>query len=1088
MNRQKLPAVIDGNDLLRTAVINETSKLKEDHPVKSYSTALIKNRWNSDTSYDSTFLSSEPSPLELDRPIGALKYPLGKSYTPEYYETKQSTKNLFGIGERLFTSRQLANVGPVLMARASGEVFFSNENFNPQNLGVQIAAATIPSPVQLGVSKVEEVKLRALDVLRNLQLDADGIGDSSLSSVAPGNAFSSLTILNSWGVLNNQFDKFSAGNLGMQILAIALILAVTFIPALLLENAVFGGDDSGAGGQSQYTKDRDAIGRYQIGSYRGGFNLGGSFNIASLLAGQTSWKNALGFPKTQYPLDRCMAIGTLVFFNITVNDQGLQPGFYGGGFGLGKAIAEAVSQQNPEAYVIFARAISRSFLQLANKILELVASIVTPVAFAAQLLNFINFFRSSQIIQTLNMFAQLGDKILTIPVGIEDPAAVGVGKKMSEIDMSTIDQEASVKKSRLISGAMRAGDASLRLAWSSFRASDLLAYPKYLDVVPSELTHKEIGKPRMFPLVEPNHQKGISPKYDGLTGGIYHNLEQSEDRIPTNVRETFERVLGGEYMPFYFHDVRTNEIISFHAFLLSLGDSYSASYDSIDAMGRVEAVKTYKSTSRKIDLSFQVAALSHEDFDYMWLKLNKLATLVYPQFSPGRFAEDDNFKITIPFSQQIAAAPMVRLRIGDLIHSNYSRFNLARLFGYGYDDHVVSAESGTGKSELQSDADVDAKQASFNEAIEALNEAQKDRQAAFNKQVELLSANEAAEEVLGGTNVETYPKSTPPPPAAAPGKVAPKKPPPPPQPKKKNVPTLGAAVYTVDPSDLLILHDPPAALVAKKAPKNRSIQSRLHPDLALVPLEAPYANTVSRQFTIRCLVVPNYEKLGLAYDLSDNDLKPAKGGKPAKAQQAVEKARLQKLINDFTPVPGGLTSDAGQVNAAEKASAGGGTVPNELKILGLEVEVENAASLTPTPKTKAMIVARAEQLALATEDVRDADEEVSDAKKEVEEAKKQLAKYTAANKNFMDPEKNVIVKSFESSGGRGLPGFIESLSFDWYTSTTWEIDAGRGKAPKMCKVTISFSPFHDITPGLDHKGANRAPLYNVGPTRKYYNR
>ena len=77
---------------------------------------------------------------------------------------------------------------------------------------------------------------------------------------------------------------------------------------------------------------------------------------------------------------------------------------------------------------------------------------------------------------------------------------------------------------------------------------------------------------------------------------------------------------------------------------------------------------------------------------------------------------------------------------------------------------------------------------------------------------------------------------------------------------------------------------------------------------------------------------------------------------------------------------------------------------------------------------------------------------------------------------------NVIAKSFRSSGGKGLAGFIESMSFDWYDRVTWTTDEGAGrKAPKMCKVTISFSPIHDITPGLDHEGFNRAPIYPVGP-------
>jgi hypothetical protein len=80
---------------------------------------------------------------------------------------------------------------------------------------------------------------------------------------------------------------------------------------------------------------------------------------------------------------------------------------------------------------------------------------------------------------------------------------------------------------------------------------------------------------------------------------------------------------------------------------------------------------------------------------------------------------------------------------------------------------------------------------------------------------------------------------------------------------------------------------------------------------------------------------------------------------------------------------------------------------------------------------------------------------------------------------FLDPEKNAVVKSFKSAGGKGLAGFIDSLNFDWYDKVLWDTDVGN-KAPMMCKVTLSFSPIHDISPGLDSQGYNRAPVYPVG--------
>lgn len=74
---------------------------------------------------------------------------------------------------------------------------------------------------------------------------------------------------------------------------------------------------------------------------------------------------------------------------------------------------------------------------------------------------------------------------------------------------------------------------------------------------------------------------------------------------------------------------------------------------------------------------------------------------------------------------------------------------------------------------------------------------------------------------------------------------------------------------------------------------------------------------------------------------------------------------------------------------------------------------------------------------------------------------------------------NAIARSFADTGGKGLAGFIETMNFDWYDKATWETTPDR-TAPQVCKVTLVFSPVHDITPGLDHLGFNRGPVYPVG--------
>lgn len=155
-----------------------------------------------------------------------------------------------------------------------------------------------------------------------------------------------------------------------------------------------------------------------------------------------------------------------------------------------------------------------------------------------------------------------------------------------------------------------------------------------------------------------------------------------ERYLPIELVNQIEENLESEYVPFYFHDLRTNEILSFHAFIENISDSYSPEYTSSGGFGRIDDVKAYVKTVRSISLSFLVAAMNELDHQYMWLYLNKLTSMVYPQWTKGEELIIDDLVLQQPFSQVPGNSPLIRLRIGDLIKNNYSRFNLERIFGF----------------------------------------------------------------------------------------------------------------------------------------------------------------------------------------------------------------------------------------------------------------------------------------------------------------------------------------------------------------------------------------------------------------------
>lgn len=164
------------------------------------------------------------------------------------------------------------------------------------------------------------------------------------------------------------------------------------------------------------------------------------------------------------------------------------------------------------------------------------------------------------------------------------------------------------------------------------------------------------------------------------------NGTDGKNRFTKEEVKEIERVLEAQYVPFYIQDLRTNEFLNFHAFVENVSDSYSSNWNDTEGYGRMDAVQVYKGTTRSISVDFMIVATSEKDFDRVWWTINRLVTMIYPQWSKGEEIELNGQKVIQPFSQVITSSPLVRLRVGDLIASNYSRFNLARNFGLGNND------------------------------------------------------------------------------------------------------------------------------------------------------------------------------------------------------------------------------------------------------------------------------------------------------------------------------------------------------------------------------------------------------------------
>lgn len=796
------------------------------------------------------------------------------------------------------TMGRLAQVGPVLSLRAGLELNATSAGANANDTGTE-AGAILPGVAQLAVRRVEQRLLLARDVLDTLTMDEV----PEANYVSPGSL--------SWGTLNNVDDQFSGiAALGMAALSTGLVAG------LLLVLDAFS-TIIGLITPSVKHASRDVQGRYALGSYFTGQKKSSSGGLLGAITAAKSFDigSLLGLNPTNYPFGMALKMGSKAFFGI--EDVGI----------LGTLVGAASQGLSADAghSAIIARTIIRSSLTIIDQLKKIGGN---PINAVKQALSLVDVLKSSKIIAACNVFAQLGDAILSIPDDMVDGEAVG-SKKVSAIDAAMV--ESAVSTNRL--------KGTLKLAWSSNRAPTNLLVSQ--NVATAAVFAKNLGSYDV-------HAGALSP----LTRASVSLIKEDKvSRITPEDAAAFEDILDGEYVPFYFHDIRTNEMIGFHAFLTSLTDDYTANYENVDAYGRVESVKIYKNTARKINLSFYIVATSLNDFDDMWVKINKLTTLVYPQFTPGKQLSGGKYTFTQPFSQLIGAAPLVRIRLGDLFKSNYSRFNLARLFGLGDTKFTLD-----GHTFAKSGEELDQ------EAISQLPE-----------------RLEAAKAMAGMTFIPVhgiYQQSTD---------------------KGGLGGGLGVSVG-IGVGGLSTGGDKPT--------------------------HAPTFTPLHKY----CFDVKIVRE-------DPNDSRNVIG----EIQVTTDPEQMKAL----STIMDAIKHDYDDPNKPLQRYVGGRYVFPKV-------------SLLPTRWTHDAFVAEVVGIT------------------ENDEFIKPLI-------DFMNPDKNALVKSFKETGGKGLAGFIESINFDWYDKVTWETGVKDRIAPKMCKVTIGFAPIHDITPGLDHYGSNRGPLYPIGP-------
>lgn len=505
-------------------------------------------------------------------------------------------------------------------------------------------------------------------------------------------------------------------------------------------------------------------------------------------------------------------------------------------------------------------------------------------------------------------------------------------------------------------------------------------------------------------------------------------------RISTNTTLSPEQVkrveslIDREYMPFSIQDLRTNEVISLPAFINQVSEDFNVEYTQSHGFGRTDPVYSYAKAARMITLNFTLFAQNKNDHDYMWYIINKIVSMCYPQRNTGhqRKLNDQNF--IQPFSQTPTASPVIRIRLGELLHSNASDTAFAKIFG-GQDiinaTDVIPAPSSP---------------VSANKAITTAKEITNNgMESAF--VLPSTSGNSDDDSATFITGLEFMLKK------GATYKVRD------PDTNDKK-PTLYDT--KMEYSKLATVTGLSKITIKGKNQPKETDSNKSEGDIAKFAyywrVDVEYEDEIEA-------FAHGKDPARFAYNKGQPVIplpfgpgaKPVTYFIPAKADEAVGLVKI-----DQATALAKIQADEFTVDELVSATTG---------LYGTDETYTTEEAATVASETATMTAAF--------------------------EAAKKIDAETAGDNveypKFLSPDSNPIRKAFKSAGGSGLAGVITNLSFD-YAQFPWGTTSEFGKedddypirAPKGVNINMSFAPIHDLPLGLNHNGEMFAPSHPTG--------
>ena len=725
----------------------------------------------------------------------------------------------------------------------------------------------------------------------------------------------------------------------------------------------------------------------------------------------------IGFPTLEYPFADNVNRGIRLFFGLPTE---LDLADASSWEGLLDALLNIMS--GPGYYLVICKQVARDFEQV-NEAFDSFKPGFGP-SFLTSLITLFEAFMSSVTFRFFVRMAELGNRYAIF----KNHRAATSGRRVHsrQVKSFPVMRHDRLYYTRVNDGFRAVPPTALSAHWSILMGSGILGSPmegiERPMPTPEELSNFDSTTQTLPAIMDDPRNFHLQHKPQFFRNSI-SRVDSTTSRIPIEVVQHFEREANAEYCPFYIHDLRTNEVVHIPSFITSIDESFSADYNETDGYGRTDPVRVYSKTSRQISLSFKLVAASEPDHELMWYMINRLIAMLYPSRNSGRELIDSTGEITHlqPFSQVPTESPLVRLRLGNVFHSNYSTKAFARMMGFP--DKMTTQLK---KRLAARDKDLDVIRANLGELIRSAAKVFKDRawllipassnafQAGDTSGIEAIMDSGLAEEtedlacavslgrlctITSGVKVRLIAVSDGAEGALAslpvPGSDPPKKP------KPITVTTQTRLVGNLEGVKRR------STTVPNPTPDNENNTYTTHNDVAIFSLEFDPVDNLRGTDAI-------FGQAGVAF---------AKAAKEAKSTVHVE-----YNINGLGPAP-------------------------EFKILPEDIEA-------------AIPVVAQDVLGTSTNEI------AANFKKVIDTLAEEDRKLSNLIRN------HPMFRAFETTKGKGLAGFITQMSLN-YGDSKWDLRSGN-VAPQYMEINLSFAPIHDLTPGIDSKGTMIAPTHPVG--------